>query len=86
MTRAETPSPDTISEEIVSTPQQDVSVEPPRDPAVQEAVKRLLDSGKTVQDIADLTGASVRTVYRWLDGEGALPVFRRALLALHPAS
>lgn len=53
----------------------------PRDPVVQEAVRKLLASGMTVSEIAELTSASVRTVYRWMDGDGALPVFRRALLA-----
>jgi len=46
-------------------------------------VKRLRDErGISLEQLAEHTGASVRTVYRWAEGKGALPVFARLIRAL----
>lgn len=42
----------------------------------------LREAGMSPEDIAARTGASVRSVYRWIEGRRALGVFERALCEL----
>jgi hypothetical protein len=55
------------------------------DPRVPLLTRNLLDKGFTAREIADVTGASVRSVHRWAEGLPGMRIYAGPLERLAAA-